>query len=138
MQVEREAMAAPSFGLREVVRVRRGRIELLGEHARRLIASALELGLPPPPSDAELREHVAAAVERHSLNDGLLEIRFERGILVTALFDGDPFGKDELAEGLALATASFPRDERALTSLHKTTERGEFERARAEARRQGA
>jgi branched-chain amino acid aminotransferase len=103
-----------------------------------LIASARALGLPPPPAAPELRQRVAAAVAARSLRDGLLELRFERGELELSLSDGVPFGTDELAEGLALATASFARDERALTSAHKTSDRREFERARDEARRAGA
>ena len=131
-------MTPSKLGLLEIVRVKRGRIELLGEHVRRLTASARTLGLPPPPADAELREKVRASVASDGLRDALLVVRFEEGTLVTSLFDGDPFGRDELAEGLALATAPFARDERAATSAHKTTERTEFERARQFALRAGA
>jgi branched-chain amino acid aminotransferase len=129
---------AADVGLLEILRVKRGRIELLGEHARRLIASARSLGLPSPPADAELREQVRASVASRALRDALLVLRFEEGTLVTSLFDGDPFGRDELAEGLALTTASFARDERARTSRHKTTDRTDFEKARNEAQRAGA
>lgn len=131
-------MSVPEFGLIEIVRVKRGRIELLGAHVRRLISSANALGMAPPPADAELRAKVRESVASHAIRDGLLVVRFEGGTLVTSLFDGDPFGRDELAEGLALTTASFPRDERALTSAHKTTDRTEFDRARQLALRAGA
>jgi branched-chain amino acid aminotransferase len=130
--------AEAALGLREVVRVKRGRIELLGEHVRRLIASARSLGMAPPPQDPELRERVRAAVAKSATRDGLFELRWMSGALEIELVDGDPFGPDALAEGLALATASFARDAAAPTSAHKTTDRQDFLRARDEARRAGA
>jgi branched-chain amino acid aminotransferase len=130
--------ADAALGLLEIVRVKRGRVELLGEHVRRLTKSARALGLPPPPTDPELRERVRATVARSSTRDGLLELRFARGEVEIEVVGGVSFGTDALAQGLALVTASFPRDEAALSAAHKTTDRRDFARARDDARRAGA
>ena len=135
-----------AFSLREVVRVKRGRIELLGEHVRRLVASAETLGMTlgmtvgssPSAADPKLRAQLRAFVAKSATRDGLLELRVTQGEVEIELVDGDSFGPDALAEGLALVAASFPRDELALTSAHKTTDRREFERAREESKRAGA
>src|SRR5262245_21977590 len=140
---------AEGLDLIEVLRVRRGRIERLLGHARRMAASARALGFvggatsDEAPLEEALAACVRAKVDADRTREGLVELRLAHGggpsaALVTGDPFLEPFGPDALAAGVRLAVASAPRDEYDPRARHKTTDRAAALLARAEAQRAGA
>lgn len=137
-------MVAPSegFELLEIVRVRRGRIELATAHARRLAASARALTFVEPPEESAILQTLREYVARNAVDDERIELRLARDGVASRLTvraaPSESFGVDELASGLALAVASIRRDPSATTSRHKTTDRRVADVALADAKRSNA
>ncbi len=102
----------------ETVRVRRGEAPLWGLHLRRLFRSCVELGVPAP---RELEVPGGGRDRVHRLTVG------PRGVEVTERSVGSTSAVDLVTAGVV--HRSYP---------HKTTERGAFDLALAEAQRAGA
>ena len=110
-------------GLIETMRARGGRVPWLGRHMARLRASVATLGLVAPPADIADLALIAAGfgerVVRLELHDGRVEVSTR-----------------DVAEPGAVALVVSDEDYRPYP--HKTTRRGQFGRALANARRIGA
>jgi len=115
--------ALVEVGLLETMRVREGRLPWLGRHLARLRASVAALGVAEPPGDvADLARIAAGAgdrVVRVELRDGHVELAT----------------RDVNAERAVTVVVS---DEPHRPYPHKTTQRDQFGRALAGARRTGA
>ncbi len=139
-------------GLFETLRVRGGRIEFASAHARRLLASAEALGIDSIWDLPELIEAMARVVRANGGGDLVLRVHLTRGrggsrldlegihhpsrIITASPFTVAP--RERMMEGLRLATAPFPRNERSPLARHKTASYLESVLARAAARRAGA
>ncbi len=139
-------------GLFETMRVRRGRVEFLAEHLNRIVRSAEALAFPPIPETKGLAAAVREVVRANAGTDLALRLTITRGaggtrldihgcdspsVVVTASAYEDEELRPRI-EGLRLATAPYPRNERSILSRHKTLNCLEAVLARAHARRQGA
>ena len=124
-------MTRAGDGLIETMRGHGGRLPLLGRHLARLRGSLAALGRPAPPGD--LAELARAAAGGGAGEGGMHADRVVR----LALLEGAPTitTRDDLhVAPPAVIVATEPH----APYPHKTTARGVFDRARAEARALGA
>jgi branched-subunit amino acid aminotransferase/4-amino-4-deoxychorismate lyase len=112
-----------AVGLIETMRVRGGRLPWLGRHLARLRASVAALGVAGPPDDladlARLAAGTGNRVVRLELRDGHVEVTTR---------------DTSTAQGVAVVIS----DEPYRPYPHKTTQREQFGRSLANARRRGA
>jgi branched-subunit amino acid aminotransferase/4-amino-4-deoxychorismate lyase len=117
-------MTRAGDGLIETMRVRGGRLPLLERHLKRLRGSLAALGRPAPPGDLAALARAAAG----SGADGVVRLEVSDGQAAVTMRDVPS------VTPLAVTLATEPH----APYPHKSTERGVFDRALAEARALGA
>jgi len=102
-------MTAPrARALVEIVRARRGRLELVGEHARRLARSAARVGFGEPLDGDAIERAIDSEWRRRGAGEGLLRLRLDaRGLAVEAAV-APPFDAETLAAGIGLVLVPEP------------------------------
>jgi len=115
---------AYGWGVFETIRVATGGLRYFHAHMERMERSADALGIPRPASRDAIARHALDGLRREGVREGVLKIFLlkngEAPLCLIRLRSGAPSGAGETAAP-RLATHPAPRDARAPTAGHKTT-----------------